>query len=202
MTSIEATPQFRAPFGICGKLNPRGIPEVTFIDDVEDFVKNAKKELPTVTTEVLIKSFNTMYSKYKLMEVHLLKNKGHMKNKIPDLRSTLDMVHQLIKKRDAGEIMKTKFNLADNVYADAEVEGNGTVCLWMGANVMLEFTYEEAVDLLEKNLAEATRKLKEFNEDLDFLKDQITTAEVSMARVYNHDVKVRRQERDATEANA
>ena len=54
MTSIEATPQFRAPFGICGKLNPRGIPEVTFIDDVEDFVKNAKKELPTVTTEVLI----------------------------------------------------------------------------------------------------------------------------------------------------
>ena len=85
--------------------------------------------------------------------------------------------------------MKTKFNLADNVYADAEVEGNGFVCLWMGANVMLEFTYEEAVDLLEKNLAEATRKLKEFNEDLDFLKDQITTAEVSMARVYNHDVK-------------
>jgi hypothetical protein len=31
------------------------------------------------------------------------------------------------------------------------------------------------------------------SDDLDFLKDQITTLEVTISRVYNHTVKIRRQ---------
>lgn len=187
---------FKAPFGICGEPNPRGIPEVAFIDDVEAFVKNAKKEKPDVTTEELIKAFNTLYSKYKLMEVHVIKNKGQMKRKIPDIKATLEMVRLLIEKKKKGEEMFTKFALADNVYSDAQVTTDGTVCLWLGANVMLEFSYDEAEELLTKNLEQAKIKLSEYVADLDFLKDQITTAEVSMARVYNHDVKVRKAERE------
>ena len=50
---------------------------------------------------------------------------------------------------------------------------------------MVEYTYEEAVKLLGKNLANAEAKIKETEDDLDFLKDQITTTEVNLARVYN-----------------
>ena len=53
---------------------------------------------------------------------------------------------------------------------------------------MVEYDYEEALKLLTKNLANAEAKIKETEDDIDFLKDQITTTEVNMARVYNQGV--------------
>ena len=51
------------------------------------------------------------------------------------------------------------------------------------ANVMLEYSIDEADALLSKNLATATRNLKEIEEDLGFLRDQYTTTEVSILNV-------------------
>ena len=56
---------------------------------------------------------------------------------------------------------------------------------------MLEYTIEEADQLLTKNFDTATKNLQQIDKDLDFLRDQITTTEVNMARVYNWDVKRR-----------
>ena len=61
------------------------------------------------------------------------------------------------------------------------------------ANVMLEYSTEEALQLLEKNLTVATKSMKDTQTDIDFCKDQITTVEVSMARVYNWDVHQRKK---------
>ena len=36
---------------------------------------------------------------------------------------------------------------------------DGRVCLWLGANVMLEYSYEEAVGVLETSLGNAREKL-------------------------------------------
>lgn len=60
------------------------------------------------------------------------------------------------------------------------------------ANVMLEYPIEEAEDLLKRNLENAKKSLKQTEEDLDFLKDQLTTTEVNIARVYNWNVLKRR----------
>ena len=60
--------------------------------------------------------------------------------------------------------------------------------LWLGANLMVEYTYDEAIKLLGKNLANAELKIKETEDDMDFLKDQITTTEVNLARIYNQGV--------------
>jgi hypothetical protein len=57
---------------------------------------------------------------------------------------------------------------------------------------MLEYTYDEAAALLSTNLEAAIRKRQEVGEDLDFLKDQITTTEVNIARAFNFDVMKRR----------
>eukprot|EP01137_Pigoraptor_chileana_P025855 Opistho-2@95974 len=48
------------------------------------------------------------------------------------------------------------------------------------ANVMLEYDVAEADGLLQKNLDTATRSLEQVVEDLHFLRDQITTMEVSI----------------------
>jgi hypothetical protein len=57
---------------------------------------------------------------------------------------------------------------------------------------MLEYPLDEARDLLTEKLAKAKQTLKEVDEDLQFLREQITTMEVNTARVYNWDVKKRR----------
>lgn len=59
---------------------------------------------------------------------------------------------------------------------------------------MLEYGIDEAQALLDKNLSTAVKNLDSLEEDPDFLQDQFTTTKVSMARVYNLDVK--RQNKD------
>ena len=58
---------------------------------------------------------------------------------------------------------------------------------------MLEYPIEEANELLTNKLDSANKSLEQVDEDLDFLREQITTMEVNIARVYNWDVKLRRE---------
>jgi pyrroline-5-carboxylate reductase len=65
---------------------------------------------------------------------------------------------------------------------------------------MLEYPVEEAAELLSSKLEGALKTLKNTDEDLAYLRDQITTMEVNTARVYNWDVKQRRLARAKAEA--
>ena len=60
------------------------------------------------------------------------------------------------------------------------------------ANVMLSYDIDEAIDLLREKLSNAKANMAAANEDLGFLRDQITTMEVNTARVHNWHVKRRR----------
>jgi prefoldin subunit 5 len=85
--------------------------------------------------------------------------------------------------------MDANFLISDNVWAKAKIPNDtGKVGLWLGANVMVEYNFEEALKLLEKNLTNAISRLNATEDDLNFLKDQITTTEVNIARVYNQTV--------------
>ena len=72
-----------------------------------------------------------------------------------------------------------------------------SVSLWLGANVMLEYGLDEAHELLARNYANAQATVEEVKRDMLALRDKITTTEVSIARVYNHDVGLRRSQREA-----
>lgn len=58
---------------------------------------------------------------------------------------------------------------------------------------MLEYTTEEAIALLKQRLQAANESLAICEEDLEFLRENITTMEVNTARVYNWDVQKRRE---------
>lgn len=75
----------------------------------------------------------------------------------------------------------------------ASIPPTNKVCLWLGANVMLEYNLTDATALVQKNIEAAKKNLSYIEHDLDFLRDQFTTTEVNMARVYNWDVKRRSQ---------
>lgn len=62
----------------------------------------------------------------------------------------------------------------DTLYAKALVPPTEEVYIWLGANVMLSYPIAEAVALLESKLSVAQDSLKTCEEDLDFLREQIT----------------------------
>lgn len=62
---------------------------------------------------------------------------------------------------------------------------------------MLAYPIPAAHELLSSKLAVAATQLQNVKDDLDWLRDQITVTEVNVARVYNWDVKRRRDRREA-----
>ncbi|KAK6291775.1 prefoldin subunit 3 [Coregonus clupeaformis] len=164
-----------------------GIPEAIFVEDVESFMKQPGND----TADAVLRKLDEQYQKYKYMELNLAQKKQRLKSQIPQIKQTLEILRHMQKKKETTNPMETHFLLADNVYCKALVPATDKVCLWLGANVMLEYDIDEAQSLLEKNLATASRNLDSLEEDLDFLRDQFTTTEVNMARVYNFDVKRR-----------
>ena len=117
----------------------------------------------------------------------MLRARQNLRVKLPDIKKTLEMVALLKKKSEsADKTVETNFLVSDNIWAKAKIPNDtGKVGLWLGANVMVEYTYDDALKLLTKNLASAEARLAEADDDIDYLKDQITTSEVNIARVYN-----------------
>ena len=146
----------------------------------------------TPRAQVTIGAFTEMLQKYKIMEQSLQRQKVTLKSKMPEITNTLDLVLLLKEKQYDGEGMVASYPLSEIVHARAAVKCDGTVCLWLGANVMVEYSYDAAIVMLERNYANAEAKLGETNDDIGHLKDQITTLEVNMARVFNFNVKAKR----------
>lgn len=113
--------------------------------------------------------------------------------KIPDLEKSLALVKTLLKKQEEGEGATIRYNLCESVYGKAEVDtSSGIVNLWLGANVMLEYTYDEAIDFLSSSLETHRGDFRSVQDDLAFVRDQIVTCEVCMTRTYNWSVRKRR----------
>ena len=72
--------------------------------------------------------------------------------------------------------------------------------LWIGANTMVEFEYKEALILLQSQLDQSSVKLQELDEDLFYLRGNSITVEVNMARLFNHNVKLKKLKESNTNA--
>lgn len=175
---------------LSGETNARGIPFVAFIESVDACLAATSNG----TVETLIGAFNELHQKFKILEGHKARTKVSMKTKVPEIGKTLELVRHLKSKHEAGEDFQSHYSLSEMIYGRAKVTPEGTVCLWLGANVMVEYPYEEALSILELSLDNAKKRLAICDEDLDMLRDQIITVEVNMARVFNYDVKKRRED--------
>ncbi|KAH9904464.1 Prefoldin, subunit 3 [Xylariomycetidae sp. FL2044] len=173
--------------------NPRGIPFAPFVDKVEDYVSSRED------VEATMRSFQEMISKYQFMELNLQRRISGLKDKMPDIQKTLDTV-KFLKTRTESEPIETTFELNDTLYARASIPATEEVYLWLGANVMLSYPVDEAEELLISKLAAAKQSYANCEEDLEFLREQITTMEVAVARVYNWDVVQTRKEKAEAES--
>ncbi|KAI0727497.1 Prefoldin subunit 3 [Fomitopsis betulina] len=189
--------------------NPRGIPQAPFIADVEEYLG------PNKDVETALKEIQGALAKYRYMDQNLAQRRKGLEDKVPDIKKTLSIVEFLQERREGKDKasdeddddlddsaeeekkpLRTTFELNDTLYAEAEIEDTDTVHLWLGANVMLSYKLPEAIALLRSKLEAAEASLKTVIEDLEFIREQITVMEVNTARVYNWDVKRRRELRE------
>lgn len=164
------------------------VPAAVFVDDVAGFLKG--KPIESVIAEL-----QSNLQKYKFIESQLQIRRSRLKTKLPELQKTLDIVDVLIAKADSGDVMKVDYQLSDQVFAKAKLKDVKTVNLWLGAGVMVEYTLEDAKQLLETNIAQLQENLEINQQNLDMVKDSTTITEVTIARVYNHDVEQRRAQK-------
>mmetsp|Transcript_12863 Transcript_12863/g.15578 ORF Transcript_12863/g.15578 Transcript_12863/m.15578 type:complete len:198 (-) Transcript_12863:70-663(-) len=164
--------------------NKRGIPEAIFIENVEEMCKDREP------TEV-VGRLQDLHSKYQYMQSSLTAQRSSLKTKLPDIVSALEVVNHLVARKEEESESTYTYQLAENIWSKATAAPSDTVCLWLGANCMLEYKLDEAIELLQTNEGNARTTLKSLEEDMAFLRDQITTTEVNIARTHNYGVKMR-----------
>jgi len=170
----------------------RGIPEAIFIEDVEALCTQRK------ATDVVAR-LQELLGKYQYMMSSMTAQRSSLKVKLPDIANALETVNHLIERRDnaaEGDTTDYTYPLAENIWAKASAPPSKNVCLWLGANCMLEYTLEEAVELLKTNEANAKAMAATLDEDIATLRDQLTTTEVNIARCHNYGVKQRAKDKE------
>ncbi|VEL29583.1 unnamed protein product [Protopolystoma xenopodis] len=171
-------------------LEKKGIPKATFIEDVDKFLKDNNFS----SLQEAGHSFEQMYMRYKHIEQAFFQRKLRLLQQIPNIRKTLDVVRHLKQK---SEDLDVNFEVSSQLYAKAHIKKADKVGLWLGANVMLEYTLDEAEKILIENDNSAQVSMVDVDNALDFLKDQCTTVEVNLARLHNLSIKISRQTQGA-----
>jgi prefoldin subunit 5 len=153
--------------------------------------------------EPTLRRFQEMIAKYQFMEANVQKRAAGLRDKLPEMESTLSTIRFLRQKKktleeeeDEGVAdLETTFSLSDTLYAKAKIAPKEIkeIYLWLGANVMVAYPLEEAEEMLDGRVEKAKETLKACEEDMEFLRVQITTVEVATARVYNWDVVEKRK---------
>uniref|UniRef100_T1H5Q7 Prefoldin subunit 3 n=1 Tax=Megaselia scalaris TaxID=36166 RepID=T1H5Q7_MEGSC len=144
-------------------------------DEIDNFMSQSENEN---NWEKTLQKLDEQHGKYKFMEFNLEARKRKLKQQIPDLERSLQMIEIL---REQKEDKDTQFLLSNQIFCKTTIPPTKTVCLWLGANVMLEYPLDEAEGLLKANMESAVANLKVVEHDKDFLRDQVTTTEVNMA---------------------
>ena len=163
------------------KKNSRGVPTMNFIENVDDWIDK-------FTSEKLLSYINQYLNKYKFMEAQVVKSNEGLNVKVPDIEKCLETI-EFLEKKEKEKPINVDYMVSNNLWAKAEVNIPDSVFLWLGANVMCEYKMDEAKALLNQNLQNAKNQIKKNNNDLEFIKDQMTVCEVNLARIYNETVR-------------
>ena len=107
-----------------------------------------------------------------------------------ELESSIGAI-KAIQTNDSSDT-KFTFELGDTLYGKASIPANSKVGLWLGAGVMLEYEGGEAIEFLEIKLREREEEIGKVVCDLEFVRRQITTMEVNIARMYNYLVQLKK----------
>ncbi len=167
--------------------HPRGLPTVLFIEDEDAFLLKSG-----MTEEQAALEMRMAYQQLQQLSNAHTARKEALEDKLPETEKNLAMVRLLKKQKHAGADVHAQYELIGGVYARARVPPTGKVALWMGANVMVEYTLEEAENFLQQSEKDTREALQHCVDDLRHLDDQRNTLEVNINRLHNHSLGKKR----------
>lgn len=115
----------------------------------------------------VLRKLDEQHSKYKMMDYNITTRRRKLRQEIPDLVKSLEMIEVL---KEQTEERETQFLLSEQVFLKTIVPPTKNVCLWLGANIMLEYPLDEAQTMLKSNMDMAATNLKYLEFDHDFLR--------------------------------
>ncbi|KAI1730758.1 prefoldin subunit domain-containing protein [Ditylenchus destructor] len=167
------------------RMERKGIPKAPVLENVEEYLAKKKMNADEATESV-----KEDFRKYKMVEESFITQRDKMAESITDYKKSLAALKMLEEQKQADrESVEITYKLDENIYSKAVVDDFNKVCVWLGANVMVEYGLEEAQEMLSKNLENIEKVNTDLEEELDFIRDQITTTEVNVAHLYNHNVQ-------------
>uniref|UniRef100_A0AC35TYT0 Prefoldin subunit 3 n=1 Tax=Rhabditophanes sp. KR3021 TaxID=114890 RepID=A0AC35TYT0_9BILA len=164
------------------RIDRLGVPTAEVIEDVDSYLKVR----PELSAEDAHQNLQTDYRKYRMIVGELTNQKEKIAESLPNFNQCKAIIEVMKKKKEAGKTLTTQYKLADEIYQTATVEDLDSVILYMGAYVMVEYPLDEAETFMNKNITEVTKRLTDLDEELEFVANQVTTTEVSMAHFINH----------------
>lgn len=179
------------------KENYSRIPHAPFAEDSEELMSKVLALNSKMNEECRDKSqgerkrwalgmVDELLSKYRLMENSLRMKQQRMDAALEELESSISAVERV--QMNSKQNVETCFDyeLGDTMYGSATIDADcAKVCLWLGAGVLVEYPFDEAVEFLKAKTEDRKQDLKQCSHDLIFVREQITTMEVNMARLYN-----------------
>lgn len=183
-------------FHLCSKSNESNtIPLLDFVEDVGAFLKKENAN----SVDVVLEELNRLHRNLKTHQSRLLGERMEIERRKPDLEENVAIIKTLQGRCSESSPTETnvRFMAADGVWSDAIIERKpgeteDKVCLWLGANVMMEYTYAEALELLTTNVEASERTIETKKRDLETVKNQLTMCEVTISRFYNWDVAMKK----------
>ena len=144
-------------------------------DDIPAFIKEKGGIEPAVH------SFDELYRNLKLFLQLVSQRKENLTGKIAETESTLTFIKMLEERSE--ETIHTRFELANGVYLPVAIKEPKTAKLWIGANVMLEYPFPEAREMLTRNLQTARENIDKLNTDLAHLTREIAKIEDLVTKI-------------------
>ena len=170
--------------------NPRGIPKAPFIDLNDKQITN--------NVQLTISNLQQTLQKYEYMLQSKDEQLKNITSVVKDISTNLKVINLLLledeednEDNDEEDEEEIQYELEDGLYTFATIpkkNKTNTVSLWLGAGILMEFTYEEALEVLQEKYDTYNIKIKDIMEDLEWLREQKTTMEVNIAKVYNYNV--------------
>jgi prefoldin subunit 5 len=181
------------------------IPAVPFHPDVRDYYcpsfdgsnrtlleRGVVARAPDAAMHVL----RDLGGKYKALEANLQDKFDRLIMKREQVQANL-CVLSLLESSNSSPRLEIEYELGPGMYARAEIIDTGRVQLWIGANTLSDFSLGDARQLLSRKLAETDASVQAMEQDLRRVKAEITTCEVSIARLYNHLVQLSKSQQSS-----
>lgn len=187
---LDRPGQSQETLDVFQRMQKKGVPTADTITDVDGYLKEHK-----LTIEEAQKKVEEDFRKYKIVEANLTSQREKLRETEPDFlrgRELLTKLQEALANPDYEWPMEVRYPLADQVFSTAYVDKTDTIYILLGCQTMAEVTVDEADKIFSKNLVDINKLKNDLSEEINFVKDQITTTEVNMAHLFNYNVNLKK----------